>query len=146
MRKFFNRAVQPDKVRPPSSGTHFACGNNISLLNKRKKMDWLKTNFRQGLILAVIVALMSLGSSFMFRGWTAKDDKINGAASVELVEKKQTEMKCYVNEQDQVLQKQITHIDGEVQLKTDKEDFEKLYQETKDNNKLLIEILREVRK
>lgn len=109
-------------------------------------MDWLKTNFRQGLILAVIVALMSLGSSFMFRGWTAKDDKINGAASVELVEKKQTEMKCYVNEQDQVLQKQITHIDGEVQLKTDKEDFEKLYQETKDNNKLLIEILREVRK
>lgn len=80
-------------------------------------MEWFKTNFRQALILAVIVAMMSLGSSFMFRGWTAKDDKIKSAATVEYVDKQNCK-------QDEVIKEQDDKIDNLEKSKVDKVDLQ----------------------
>ena len=105
-------------------------------------MDWFKQNFKGALIITVVTVLLSLGANFLFRSCTMQAE----SASRQYVDDKDKSVMDYADKQDKAMTERVDRVQYDLGNKTDKDDFDKLYLKTEENNKLLIDILREVKK
>jgi hypothetical protein len=121
MDKHTQNPVRRDARHTPRHRVQHLFNNFVFNSNRKafkiKVMGWFKANFRQALILAVIVAMMSLGSSILFKGWVSKEDKLKSAASIDYVDKQNCK-------QDEVIQEHHVLIDNLEKSKVDKVDLQ----------------------
>jgi len=103
-------------------------------------MDWFKQNFKGALIITLITVLLSLGSNFVFRSCTSQADTVSKSASINYVDDKCMQTKQYIDFQDGAIIQRMDRIQLDVGKKADKDDFDKLWQLTSENNRLLIEL------
>lgn len=108
-------------------------------------MDWIKKNLWQTILVALItVSLSTVGSLYVYRV-TTQNQKYENAASTEYVDSNINDLKGYVNVQDNAIIKRLDRIQSVQQTKADKDYVDKLYQKTEENNRLLIEILLQIK-
>jgi hypothetical protein len=143
MCKQFNRSLQGNEERPPSLHPD-SLNDPILLCNskKAKKMDFFKTNFKAALFLTVLTVILSLGANFVFRSCSMQSE----AASRDYVDTQDDGVLNYVDKQDGIITERVDRVQRGLNDKADKDDFDKLYLKTEENNKLLIDILREVKR
>jgi hypothetical protein len=73
-------------------------------------MGKLRENWQLALFITILSVLMSTIGAYMVQRGGVRDGKIDSAASVQLVNDKQTEMKGYVDTQDNALKKEIDDV------------------------------------
>jgi hypothetical protein len=108
-------------------------------------MEWTKKTWQIALIITVANLLLSGMIAFAVNALSAREKTLQGAATVTYVDSQDANQKCYIDKQDNTATERMNRIQTEVNLKADKDDFDKVYQMGMDNNKLLIDILKEVK-
>jgi len=109
-------------------------------------MEWTKKTWQTVLLITIINLLLSGVVAFTVNAFSAREETLQGAASTEYVNKLDADQKCYIDQQDQVLQEGHEELHGEIRLKADQSEVDKLYNKTEENNRLLFEILKIVKK
>ena len=106
------------------------------------KMDWIKQNIWQTLIVALITVVFStIGSLYIYRA-TKKTDKIENAASCEYVDQKTGDLKVYIDIQDNEMKDRIEGLDNRMENKADKADIMEIRGLIKQQNDYLFQILK----
>lgn len=147
MAKYRRNNMATDDKRPPGLPAFDYYGCIVSLVNLIKKtiMEWIKNNFKQAVLIALLTVFLStIGSIFVFT-FSQKEAKLDGAASIEYVEKSVGDLKIYTDTQDNALTQRMNRIQDVQNTKVDQNDFDKLYLKTEENNRLLIEILMQIK-
>jgi len=75
------------------------------------KMDWIKKNWAQTILVAFITVVFSTVGSVIVYSSTKKVDKINNSASTEYVDKKAGELKTYVDVQDNEIKVDVQRLE-----------------------------------
>lgn len=122
------------------------CSNNRFFSFIITKMDWIKNNIWQTLIVALITVVFSAVGSLYVYNYTKNTDRVENAASTDYVDKKTGDLKTYIDVQDGEIKTRMNTIDRKFDNKVDKEAFDRLCKQTDDNHDILIQILREVKK
>jgi hypothetical protein len=100
-------------------------------------MGKIKDNWQLALF-TVVITIIGSGVWTYFQN---RDKRMDQSATVEYVDTKHNEQKIYIDEQDNSITLRVDRIQAIQQTKADKDDVDKIYQKTEENNKLLIEIL-----
>jgi hypothetical protein len=125
---------------------HMVFNSNNNLSNFIiKKMEWLKTNFKQTLLIGLIMAVLSVVGTVVANRISARDTTVSKSASVDYVDTKCTDTRTYIDKQDNLLNERIGRVQESLKDKADQSDYDKLYQKTEENNKLLFEVLKEIK-
>ena len=109
-------------------------------------MEWFKNNFKQAVLIALLTVFLSTIGSLIVFSFTAKETKLDKAASIDYVNEKDHEQMIYINNQDQVITERLNRVQAIQQTKVDQSEFDKVYMKTEENNRLLIEILMKINK
>ena len=103
-------------------------------------MGKIKDNWQ----LAVFTVVITILGSGVWTYFQNRDKSIDGAATIEYVDKQHEDQKIYIDEQDKHIWTEMNRIENVQQTKVDQNEFDKLYNLVIENNKLSIEILKEI--
>ena len=106
-------------------------------------MDWIKNNFKQAILIALLTVVLSTVGSIVVYSFTKHEDQLDKSASVEYVDKKCEDTRTYIDKQNILQDERMTRIQTDVNKKADKDDFDKLYDLALQTNRIVIEIARE---
>jgi hypothetical protein len=132
--------------KPPGNKRFFHRNIGIIYFNAFKKcfMEWLKNNFKQAVLITFLTVFLSTIGSIIVFTFSNKETRLQGAASVEYVDKKDVDLKLYIDTKDDNITLRMDRIQAIQNTKADKDDFDKVYQKCEENNKLLIEVLMKI--
>jgi hypothetical protein len=136
---------RPDLVLNNSNGITFSNAFKIN------KMGKIKDNWAWVLFITFLTACLSLGGQWVFRGCDKQATVIEKSVAADYVDKKNEALQTYVDNQDNAIRSTISEgcnittarmdrIQLQLNTKADKDDFDKLWQLTNENNRLLIEL------
>ena len=105
-------------------------------------MGKIKDNWQ----LAVFTVCITILGSGIWTYFQNRDKSIDKAATVEYVDKRHDDQKTYIDEQDKAITNRLDRVQAIQATKVDQSEFDKVYQKTEENNRLLIEILMKLNK
>lgn len=103
-------------------------------------MDWIKNNFKQAILIALLTVVLSTVGSIIVYSVTNHEDRLQRAAPIEYVDKKCEDTRIYIDKQDGLLNERLGRVQESLNTKADQSDYDKLYQKTEENNRILIDI------
>lgn len=140
MRNLFKRnrrAPQRDMVQ--YSDYHFP---NFIL----SKMDWIKKNIWQTILVALITVIFStLGSLYIWHK-QREVEKVQGCAPYEYVDKKTDDLKIYIDVQDLEIKSRVNNLESRQIQKAEKSDVDQIRALLQDQNRMIFELLKDSKK
>ena len=102
-------------------------------------MEWIKNNFRQAILIALITVILSTIGSVVVYSITSRDQVLNNAASKEYVDKQDSAINSTLKSHDD----KFNRIDTKFDTKADKADIVALRATTENIWNLLVEMATE---
>jgi hypothetical protein len=109
-------------------------------------MEWTKKTWQIAVIITFANLLLSGVIAFTVNAFSARETALQGAASKDYVDQQDGSTLDYVDVQDGAITNRMDRIQLQVNTKADKDDFDKVYLKCEENNKLLFEVLKAVKK
>jgi len=109
-------------------------------------MEWTKKTWQVAMIITLCNLLLSGMIAFAVNALSTREQALQGAASTEYVDKQDNATRTYIDSQDNIISNRVGRVEVNMETKADKDDFDRLYLKTEDNNKLLIQVLKEIKR